>query len=115
VPLFPTSARAAGFAKGGADITLAEEGGETVLRYSANVDVGGKLATVGSRLIRGVSKRLADDFFAAFVEAVSGAPAEAAPPPTATEVTGPARGLEKLWWLGGALVLAAILAIAFLI
>src|SRR5579864_7016637 len=41
----------AGFAKGGAKVTLEEEGGETVLRYGASGQVGGKLAQIGSRLI----------------------------------------------------------------
>ncbi|MCZ4090540.1 MULTISPECIES: SRPBCC family protein [Sinorhizobium] len=67
----------AGFAKGGADVTLAEEGDETVLRYNVKAEVGGKLAQLGSRLIDSTSKKLAQQFFADFNLAVSGA-AEAA-------------------------------------
>ena len=61
---------AAGFAKGGATVTLTEEAGETVLSYSANASVGGKLAQIGSRLIDGTAKKMADDFFAKFSENV---------------------------------------------
>ena len=45
----------AGFAKGSAKVTLQAVGAETLLRYSADVDVGGKLASVGGRLIGGVA------------------------------------------------------------
>ena len=54
---------AAGFAKGGAAVTLEEAGAETVLRYTAQGNVGGKLAQIGSRLIDGTAKKLADEFF----------------------------------------------------
>ncbi len=59
---------AAGFAKGGADVLLAEEGPETVLTYTANASVGGKLAQIGSRLIDGTARKMADEFFAKFSE-----------------------------------------------
>lgn len=63
----------AGFAKGGADVTLAEDGpGSTVLTYTAKADVGGKLAQLGSRLITSTSKKLAGQFFSSFNETVSG-------------------------------------------
>lgn len=66
----------AGFAKGGADVHLAEEGGETTLSYAVNAQVGGKLAQLGSRLIDSTAKKLADQFFKTFAEK-AGAPAEA--------------------------------------
>ena len=74
----------AGFAKGAADVQLEEDGGETVLRYQAHADVGGKLAQLGSRLVKGSAQKMADDFFGNFVAHVSGAPAvaEAAPAET---------------------------------
>ncbi len=53
----------AGFAKGSADVLLAEEDDETVLQYVARVQVGGKLAQVGSRLLSGAAQKLADEFF----------------------------------------------------
>lgn len=67
----------AGFAKGGADVTLSEEGDETVLRYDVKAEVGGKLAQLGSRLIDSTARKLAQQFFADFNLIVSGA-AEAA-------------------------------------
>jgi carbon monoxide dehydrogenase subunit G len=57
---------AAGYAKGGADVSLAEDGADTILRYQAKADVGGKLAQIGSRLIQGTAKKMADDFFGKF-------------------------------------------------
>ncbi|EEE36723.1 carbon monoxide dehydrogenase subunit G [Rhodobacteraceae bacterium KLH11] len=62
---------AAGFAKGGADVTLTEDGDETVLAYTAKVDVGGKIAQLGSRLIAGTAKKLSGKFFTRFGEVVS--------------------------------------------
>ena len=60
----------AGFAKGGADVTLSEAEGETVLSYTAKADVGGKIAQLGSRLIQSTAKKLSDKFFTSFAEAV---------------------------------------------
>ena len=59
---------AAGFAKGNVKITLSEdlEKNKTNLVYAGNAQVGGKLAQVGSRLIGGVIKNTADDFFNTF-------------------------------------------------
>ncbi len=63
----------AGFAKGGADVTLAEDGADgTVLKYAAKADVGGKIAQLGSRLITSTSKKLAGEFFSTFNKTVSG-------------------------------------------
>ena len=61
----------AGFAKGGAKVTLDEEGGETVLRYTVQAQVGGKLAQIGSRLIDATARKMADDFFSRFVGVMS--------------------------------------------
>src|SRR5258707_14845119 len=69
---------AAGFAKGGAAVKLIDQGAGTLLSYTVKAQVGGKLAQIGSRLIDGVSRKLADDFFAQFANVVGGAPAEAA-------------------------------------
>jgi len=63
----------AGFAKGGADVKLTEEGDETVLTYEAKAQVGGKLAQLGSRLIDSTAKKMAEDFFSKFCEKVGGA------------------------------------------
>ncbi|MEL7093157.1 MAG: carbon monoxide dehydrogenase subunit G [Pseudomonadota bacterium] len=62
---------AAGHAKGGADVTLTEDGDTTVLHYTAKADVGGKLAQLGSRLIQSTAKKLAAKFFANFAAVVN--------------------------------------------
>lgn len=62
----------AGFAKGGADVSLTEESPDvTILKYEAKADVGGKIAQLGSRLIMSTSKKLAGEFFSSFNEKVS--------------------------------------------
>ena len=61
----------AGFAKGGARVSLREDGGATVLAYDADAKVGGKLAQIGSRLILGTARKLADGFFKKFAETVA--------------------------------------------
>ena len=60
----------AGFAKGGANVRLEEDGGATVLRYEVQASVGGKLAQIGSRLIDSTAKKMAGQFFEKFTEAV---------------------------------------------
>jgi hypothetical protein len=62
----------AGFAKGSADVKLTEAEGGTLLEYTAKAQVGGKLAQLGSRLIDSTAKKMAEDFFAKFSEAVAG-------------------------------------------
>jgi carbon monoxide dehydrogenase subunit G len=62
---------AAGFARGSAAVTLSEAGDETVLEYTAEIKVGGKIAQIGSRLLDGTARKLSNDFFTKFVEAVS--------------------------------------------
>ena len=62
----------AGFAKGGADVKLAQDGADaTILTYTAKADVGGKIAQLGSRLIQSTSKKLAGQFFSEFNTVVS--------------------------------------------
>lgn len=74
----------AGFASGGADVALAEDGPDaTVLKYTARGQVGGKLAQVGARLIDATAKQMADQFFAKFAEIVGGGPGDAAAAGTA--------------------------------
>lgn len=70
------SGGAAGLAKGGADISLADMDGGTELNYSVNAMVGGKLAGLGGRLIDSVAKKLADQFFANFQTLVEPTQAE---------------------------------------
>jgi len=95
---------AAGFGKGSARVSLAAEGAETRLSYAVKAQVGGKLAQIGSRLIDGVAKKLADDFFTAFNQKMAG-PVAAAPERPAVA----APGAAPLWWV------VAILAAMFLL
>jgi hypothetical protein len=62
---------AAGFAKGQASVRLTPQDGGTLLAYTAKANIGGKLAQVGSRLVDGVAKKLAGEFFVAFTRRVS--------------------------------------------
>jgi carbon monoxide dehydrogenase subunit G len=71
----------AGFAKGAADVKLRDDGADTVLNYSARAEVGGKLASVGSRLVEGVAKKTADDFFGKFSRIVGAGGGVSAPAP----------------------------------
>ena len=64
----------AGFAKGGAKVRLDEADGGTRLTYDVEAQVGGKIAQLGGRLINGVAKKYADEFFANFAKTLS--PAE---------------------------------------
>ena len=114
----------AGFAKGGATVKLTEDGADTILNYSAKAEVGGKLASVGSRLIEGVAKKTADDFFGKFSGIVGG---DAAAEPIETEATAQQEaiasaeapqvsegsGIPAIWWGVGVLVVGAILLFAF--
>lgn len=76
------SGGAAGFAKGGATVALADDGtGGTILSYKVDAQIGGKLAQIGSRLIDGVARKMADDFFSRFSAAVGTASAAPAPAP----------------------------------
>jgi len=60
----------AGFAKGGADVLLADVEGGTELTYKATVSLGGKIAQLGSRIVGGVARKLADQFFDDFQDQV---------------------------------------------
>ena len=106
---------AAGFAKGSADVALEEDGAETILRYTATAQVGGKLAQIGSRLIKGAANKMANDFFSTFAEVVAvGAPeaAEAEAPAPAEEAAPAAAeaggGLSPAVWIVGVIVIVAL-------
>ena len=60
-----------GFANGSANVKLKEENNSTILSYEVNVNVGGKIAQLGSRLIDGVAKKMSDYFFGRFADLVS--------------------------------------------
>ncbi len=119
---------AAGFAKGGAKVQLeaVDGGAATVLHYAADAQIGGKLAQIGSRLVEGTARKLADEFFAAFAaKAAEGAPAAAAPPPVAVPAdagvpppaaaaasaaaSGGSRGLSPAIWIIGLVIIVALI------
>jgi uncharacterized protein len=81
----------AGFAKGGAKVSLADAPGGALLHYDVEAHVGGKIAQLGARLIDGVAKNMADKFFANFaaIAAAGASPSAAAAP--AVESPAPAR------------------------
>ena len=79
----------AGFAKGGADVHLAPDGDGTILTYTVNAQVGGKLAQLGSRLIDSTAKKLADQFFSSFAEKAGGGTAATAATASAGAPPGP--------------------------
>ena len=60
-----------GFANGSANVRLSESNEKTTLSYEVNIDVGGKIAQLGSRLIDGVAKKMSDYFFGRFADLVS--------------------------------------------
>jgi len=60
-----------GFANGTAEVKLTESNGVTTLNYEVNINVGGKIAQLGSRLIDGVAKKMSDYFFGRFADLVS--------------------------------------------
>ncbi len=113
---------AAGFAKGGAHVTLEEDGDGTLLKYTVNATVGGKLAQIGSRLIDSTSKKMANEFFGKFVEVVGAAEAapaveEPAPPietrESAVAETDASKGLPPAVWVVLVIVIVAGLIFAF--
>lgn len=97
----------AGFAKGGALVTLAEDGKATSLTYTVDAQVGGKLAQIGQRLIDASAKKLADEFFQNLSNHFSTEPVET-PPAAATS----SEGLPPLIWVT-TLIVATLLLLAF--
>jgi carbon monoxide dehydrogenase subunit G len=77
----------AGFAKGGANVALAEEGEATRLTYKVNAQIGGKMAQLGARLIDSTAKSYAETFFTRFSDLV-------AAPVTAPDLAPPANPLH---------------------
>jgi hypothetical protein len=80
----------AGFAEGGADVRLEDVGGQTRLRYDVDAKVGGKLAQIGSRLIESTARRMAEDFFQRFADAVGGGEEPGTVAPDISAEPGPA-------------------------
>ena len=106
------SGGAAGFAKGGAEVRLAEDPGGTMLTYTVRATVGGKLAQIGSRLIDATARKMAEEFFGSFATIVAATVEvvpEVPPPETAAEPPETARGLHPAVWISGVIVVVAIL------
>ena len=80
----------AGFAKGGAKVSLSETGGVTTLHYDVDAKVGGKLAQLGGRVVDAFAKKMADQFFANFEKRVEGpgGAADEIPTPAAQAMAG---------------------------
>ena len=92
----------AGFAKGGADVTLADDGQFTLLTYAVKAQVGGKIAQLGARLIDASAKQMAELFFDRFTAEVAAPPSVGADGASglaakaATAVTGDQAGDDAL-------------------
>ncbi len=111
----------AGFGEGNAKVTLVEDGGETVLSYTAHASVGGKLAQIGQRLIDATAKKMANDFFTGFVAHLvetgiaTPAPEDATPPAPATDPTKIPRGVIIAAFSFVGICLALVVAIIWYI
>ena len=108
----------AGFGKGSADVALTPEGEQTMLKYLARAQVGGKMAQIGSRLIDAAAGKITADFFKAFEQHLQAQAAPAAPAaaegstasaPVPVPDPEPAFGTGKLIWWVAAAVAAAVL------
>jgi carbon monoxide dehydrogenase subunit G len=114
----------AGFAKGGANVTLTDDGADTLLSYQVNAQVGGKLAQLGGRLIDATAKQMADAFFdrfsaqvqtmaPAFADVQAAVPLAAMESPPAISVwsmiPGEPFGLPIAAWIGGAVFAIMVL------
>ena len=121
---------AAGFAKGGATVRLREDGpAATLLAYEAQAQVGGKLAQIGSRLVAGTAKKLADEFFGCFAakvgaavasevptmptEPLAAAPASGATVPPTVAPEAPRGGITPWLWIVVVLAIVAVLLLIF--
>lgn len=113
---------AAGFAKGGATVTLEEAGdrsAETTLRYAVQAEIGGRMAQLGTRLIDAAARQMADQFFDrlavsvtdptgvnAMVEPVADKlPPKVTPGPAAPPTGMMVFGLPPVFWVGAAIFL----------
>jgi carbon monoxide dehydrogenase subunit G len=101
---------AAGFAKGNAKVNLSREAGGTRIGYTVSAQVGGKLAQVGSRLIDGAAKKMAEDFFAAFAVRLGGTPPGEVAHAASADETARALGRNRAWlWVAVAVGVIVIL------
>ena len=107
----------AGCAKGTCQVSLGEEGEETLLRYRADAQVGGKLAQIGSRMISGVAKKTANDFFSAFAKQMaistdsgtSSVKETKLADPTVLDTTTNRPAIAPAYWIGGLIIITGFL------
>ncbi len=111
---------AAGFGKGNSAVKLLPNAGGCELQYTVHASVGGKIAQLGQRLIDGVAKSMAEDFFKKFDEAMQAkypaayatkeeaAHADITRPGAIVDVDKP--GIPVWVWIG----IAAVIAVAWL-
>lgn len=104
-----TKAGAAGFGRGSAQVHLAEQDGATLLTYTADFKVGGKLAQVGSRLVVGATRKTADEFFGCFSRELDSGAVKVASAPSAN-----AGALSRKWFVAAA-ILVVLLTGLFLV
>jgi carbon monoxide dehydrogenase subunit G len=108
---------AAGFARGESQVLISADGEGSLLEYDAKAIVGGRLAQVGQRLIDGVAKALADEFFAKFAAlmhpATAPAPVSSTPTPRAGDGKPSEEGLAPQIWVAGLIGIIVILLIVF--
>ena len=109
---FEGSGGAAGFGKGTAHVSLSPEGAGTKLSYTCKANIGGKLAQIGSRLIDGVAKKMADDFFAKFKTRVTPLAADSGAGAMAAAIThaspaehGAPAGINPMWYVAAVIAL----------
>lgn len=101
-----SKAGAAGFGRGSADVRLAERDDGTLLTYSAEFKVGGKLAQVGSRLVLGATRKTADDFFNRFARELDSGAVKVVP---ADVETPGSNVLSKTWIALGAAAIVLLI------
>ena len=107
----------AGFAKGTCQVSLGEEGEETLLRYRADAQVGGKLAQIGSRMISGFAKKTANDFFSAFAKQMAistdsgtfSVKETKLADPTVLDTTTNRPAIAPAYWIGGLIIITGFL------
>ena len=103
----------AGFAKGSAQVRLAEDGGVTVLAYDVTAQVGGKMAQLGARLIDATARQTAEAFFTRFADLVALPVAEEAVAEAPVAVRPPGLFMRKV--LGIPLVVWGVMAFSLLV
>lgn len=113
---FDGNGGAAGFGKGNAQVSLTPVESGTELAYTVKAQVGGKIAQVGQRLVDGVAKQMAEEFFKRFdtrlqelYPAPPAAETDSAPAAPAAAADAPAAGGVPAWaWIVGAVVVAGL-------